>query len=123
MSLFDTAGLGLGLGGLLAPSGSNLNNQAIQNVQNPQNPQNAQSAQPGSWVTVTTNNTSGAIQGGGLQGGIYQNPTSSLVQETHKMLEEVRDDLLPLKKWLIETYPDIYKQYVAVEEIRKASNE
>lgn len=100
---------GLGLGGLLGPSTTGIQNAAQQNT-----------GQQGVWVT-TTSNTAGQV----VQPAVgAQNPSMyGLMQETHKMLEEVREDLFPLKKWLIATYPDIYKQYVAVEEIRKASND
>ena len=117
---------GLGLDGLLGLGGSaGQNTTGIQNAAQ----QNITALPPGSvWVTTTNNTSAGqqlsGLQGGGAQGIGPQNPSMyGLMQETQKMLEEVREDLLPLKKWLIATYPDIYKQYVAVEEIRKASND
>ena len=111
---------GLGLSSLMNPGTTGIQNTAQQSTA---------SLPPGSvWVTTTGNTSAGqqlsGMQGGGAQGIGPQNPSMyGLMQETHKMLEEVREDLLPLKKWLIATYPDIYKQYVAVEEIRKASND
>lgn len=105
----------MGLGGLL---GSNTSAHPLQNAQQ-------KSPLPGSvWVT-TTGNTTAAQQLSGIHANGAQQAVPSnyvLMQETHKALEQVRNDLLPLKKWLIATYPDIYQQYVAVEEIRKASN-
>ncbi len=108
---------GLGLDGLLGLGGSaGQNTTGIQNAAQ----QNITSLPPGSvWVT-TTNNTATGQQLSGIRGGAN---TYVLMEETQEMLKEVREELMPLKKWLIATYPDIYKQYVAVEEIRKASND
>ena len=116
---------GLGLGGLL---GTNTGQSMNTNTAQQSTAQNPLSIPPNVWVTTTGNTTAGqqlsGLQGGGAQGIGPQNPSMyGLMQETQKMLEEVREELMPLKKWLIATYPDIYKQYVAVEEIRKASND
>jgi hypothetical protein len=41
-----------------------------------------------------------------------------IIRDNIKVMEELRGDLLPLKQWLIATYPDVYKQYQAVETLR-----
>ena len=96
MSLTDS----LGLGGIF---GSQASQGTIQNLP----------AQPGQsmWVT-TTSNTSGLP---------YSNTTYGLIEENNKLLVEVRDELLDMKKWLIATYPDVYKQYVCVKQLEEAS--
>lgn len=51
-------------------------------------------------------------------GARVQSGMGEMLKDNAELMKELRDDLLPLKKWLIETYPDIYKQYQAVETLR-----
>lgn len=100
---------GLGLGGLLGQTAGSIANTA---------PQSSLQAQNAIWTTTTTNtNTIPSMTGQQA----YQGRSYELLEENQKLLREVKDDLLPLKKWLIQTYPDIYKQYVALEELKEAS--
>ena len=107
MSLINS----LGLGGLISNGGTGVTN-AQQNTQ-----------QAGQWVT-TTSNTSGLQSQYGTaiaQGSAQQIGISTLLQDNQKILIEVRDELLDMKKWLIATYPDIYKQYVSIKMIEEAN--
>jgi hypothetical protein len=109
MSLMNSIGLG-GIFGSQASQGS------IQNLP----------AQPGQWVTTTSNNTQSILQGqynAAIQGSSQQTSTltHSLLEENKKLLVEIKDELLDMKKWLIATYPDIYKQYVCVKQLEEAS--
>ena len=54
-----------------------------------------------------------AQYGAGVQRGMGE-----MLKDNVEVMKELRDDLLPLKKWLIATYPDIYRQYQAVEILR-----
>lgn len=106
MSLMNS----IGLGGIF---GSQASQGTIQNLP----------VQPGQWVT-TTNNTQSPLQGqynAAIQGSSPSTLTHSLLEENKKLLVEVRDELLDMKKWLIATYPDIYKQYVCVKQLEEAS--
>lgn len=76
-------------------------------------------------TVIMTDNTTGispavlqqqynaAQYGAGVQRGMGE-----VIRDNTKVMEELRDELLPLKKWLIATYPDIYRQYQAVETLR-----
>jgi hypothetical protein len=98
----------LGLGGIF---GSQASQGTIQNLP----------AQGGQWVT-TTGNTSGQMLTGGIQAQqSYNHSVHSLLEENKKLLVEIKDELLDMKKWLIATYPDIYKQYVCVKQLEEAS--
>jgi len=107
MSLMDS----LGLGGLISNGGTGVTN-AHQSAQ-----------QAGQWVT-TSNNTQGILQGqynAAIQGSSQQMGMTTLLLENQELLREVKDELLDMKKWLIATYPDIYKQYVSVKMIEEAN--
>lgn len=110
MSLTDS----LGLGGVF---GSQASQGTIQNLP----------AQPGQWVTTASNTSGQTLMGGQMLTGMqsqqqtYKHSTHVLLEENHKLLMEVRDELLDMKKWLIATYPDIYKQYVCVKQLEEAS--
>jgi hypothetical protein len=111
MSLFD----GL-FGGGAPPPTYQTNNT---------NPQQGLGALPPGTVIVTDNTTgisplqnaqqayNAARYGAGVQRGM-----GGVIMDNIKLMEELRNDLLPLKKWLIATYPDIYRQYQAVETLR-----
>lgn len=90
--------------------------------------------------TTITDNTSGAPfpgQGLGLGGQnamqaqqyqaiakqyqAAQLGLNGVLNETTALLHEIRDDLLDMKKWLIQTYPDIYTQYVSVKDIERST--
>ena len=105
MSLTDS----LGLGGIF---GSQASQGTIQNLP----------AQAGQWVT-TASNTSGQALGGIYQAQqqSYNNSVHGLLEENKKLLLELRGELLDMRKWLIATYPDIYKQYVCVKQLEEAS--
>ncbi len=110
MSLMNSIGLG-GIFGSQASQGS------IQNLPSSQATQLGQ----GMWVT-TSGNTSGQMLTGGIQAQQQTSTlTHSLLEENKKLLVEIKDELLDMKKWLIATYPDIYKQYVCVKQLEEAS--
>lgn len=81
----------------------------------------------GNFTTITTTTTGTGISPAVLQqqynaaqyGAGVQRGMGEMLKDNAEVLKEVRDDLLPLKKWLIATYPDIYKQYQAVETLRE----
>jgi len=99
----------LGLGGIF---GSQASQGTIQNLP----------AQAGQWVT-TTGNTSGQTLGGihQAQQQSYNHSVHGLLEENKKLLLELRGELMDMRKWLIATYPDIYKQYVCVKQLEEAS--
>lgn len=90
------------------------------NNTNPQ--QGLAGIQPG--TVIMTDNTTGVTPLGTAQ--IAQQYSAAqqsmglgqVLQENTTLLRQLKDELLPLRKWLIETYPDIYKQYQAVETLR-----
>jgi hypothetical protein len=65
------------------------------------------------WADVNGGNTGTAI--------VLAPLVHSLLEENKKLLVEIKDELLDMKKWLIATYPDIYKQYVCVKQLEEAS--
>lgn len=105
MSLINS----LGLGGLISNGGTGVTN-AQQNTQ-----------QAGQWVTTTSNTSGTGLLGASLQGSAQQMGIHTFLQDNQKVLIEVRDELLDMKKWLIATYPDIYKQYVSIKMIEEAN--
>lgn len=90
------------------------------------NPQQGLGVLPPSTVIMTDNTTgisplqaaqqayNAAQYGAGVQRGMGE-----MLKDNAEVMKELRDDLLPLKKWLIATYPDIYRQYQAVETLRE----
>lgn len=109
MSLMNS----IGLGGIF---GSQASQGTIQNLPSSQATQLGQ----GMWVT-TTSNTSGQMLTGMQAQQQTSTLTHSLLEENKKLLVEIKDELLDMKKWLIATYPDIYKQYVCVKQLEEAS--
>lgn len=89
------------------------------------NPQQGLGVLPPGTVIMTDNTTgisplqnaqqayTAAQYGAGVQRGM-----GAMLKDNAEVMKELRDDLLPLKKWLIATYPDIYRQYQAVETLR-----
>ena len=101
MSLINS----LGLGGLISNGGTGVTN----------------AQQAGQWVTTTSNTSGTGLLGASLQGSAQQMGIHTFLQDNQKVLIEVRDELLDMKKWLIATYPDIYKQYVSIKMIEEAN--
>lgn len=85
---------------------------------------------------LMTDNTTGLSQAQQIQDmqraytvsqGISRQTTASglgtVIDNNTLVLREIRDELRPLKEWLIATYPDIYEQYRAVETLRQIGRE